>query len=157
MWASWAVKGMAALLSLSASCGPNPIAIKNCAGQVIETVLMSNTPDPTPDNPQPVKDMDCLFGSEPADASGRAPYTINGIGVLNGWEWWTACVETARAMGWTLPATKITGDANDSSMTPRLEFVFDTAPIIGRGSGHYRDPFQAGNIAVYRRAHIVGV
>jgi len=133
------------------------VAIKDCAGNVVNYVLVSNVPDPTPDNPRPSEQMDCSFLAEPADPSGRAPYSVNGLAILNGWGWYQACPVAAKALGYFIPATKITGDANDGTMSPRLVFYIDTAPVFGRGSGHYADPFQAGNISVFRKAYIIGV
>jgi len=140
-----------------AAVAPLVVAAKDCAGKVVNWVVVENTPDPTPANPGQSAPMSCSFLAEPADASGRAPYTVNGLAVLRGWEWYQACPVAAKQLGFVIPATKITGDDNNATMSPRLVFYLDTAPLLGRGSGHYADPFQAGIMSVFRKAYIVGV
>jgi hypothetical protein len=146
------------MFALIVGFGGIVVAVKDCAGKVVDYVLVENTPDPTPANPAPTQSMSCAFYAQPPDPSGRAEYAVvTGLGRANGWGWYQACPVSAKALGYVIPAVKSTGDANDATMTPRLVFLIDTAPVLGIGSGHYSDPFQAGIISVFRKAYIVGV
>ncbi len=121
--------------------------------EIIREVFYSTVPDPSGTHAPPAPHS-CQIVVEPADPSGHAPYsTVDPIWSANGWLFWVACVVSGRDLGRSLPSLKITGDANEPTMTPVLGFRLDTAPIFGRGSGHYANP-AAQNISIWRRAYV---
>lgn len=150
--------GLAVLPMSVGNCGA---PVRNCAGQlvnqlgqIIKDVLPSGAPAPTPTNPDPQERYDCTIGVEPPDPDLRGYYHVrDSRSYANGWDWYTACVVSARSLGRSIPAVKITGEANTPDMIPAMEFVIDTAPLFGQGHGHYRDP-RAANIYTWRHAYI---
>ena len=154
------MKALVALLALvgiaaGSACDPNisPPPLPPPIVYIIKEIMWSSTPDPSgvhgPRDPH-----SCSIIVEPADASGHAYYTItDDLWVLDGWGFWTACVIAGRDLGRAVPSTKITGDENSQTMRPVLDFKLDTAPVLGRGSGHYPNP-SAQNVSVWRRSYI---
>jgi hypothetical protein len=137
------------------ACEPaiNPPPIPPPVVYVIKEIFWSSHPDPSGVH-APRDPHSCSIIVEPADASGHAYYTVqDDLWVLDGWGFWTACVIAGRDLGRAVPAVKVTGDENSPTMRPVLDFKLDTAPVLGRGSGHYPDP-AAQNISIWRRAYV---
>jgi hypothetical protein len=103
---------------------------------------------------KPPETHSCAIIVEPADQTLHAPYsTVDPVWNANGWAFWSACVIASRDIGYAIPAVKITQDPNNPGQTPNMFFTLDTAPVFGRGSGHYND-FNAANIAVWRKGYV---
>lgn len=145
--------GLGALALVGCDPAINPPPIPPPVVAVVKEIFHSTVPDPTGVH-APREPHSCAVIVEPADVSLHAPYsTVDSYWNANGWSFWVNCVQTARSMGRALPALKITGDGNDASMTPVMRFTLTTAPVFGRGSGHY-DTFNAVNISVWRKGYV---
>lgn len=141
--------GMVASQACEPDIKPPPPPIINYIHRLI---YWSSIPDPTGTHAPKDGPHSCAVIVEPADLGGRAPYsTVDNVWNANGWAFMTACVIPARALGYSLPIQKITGDPQGEE--PTFTFYIDNAPIFGRGAGHYGE-LQASNISVWRKAHI---
>jgi hypothetical protein len=162
------VTALVAVATVSTACGPPaaiappiPEPIKNIFGQIVGFIWEHATaPTPPPPNQRPEDRNEvwsCAILVEPPTPDGRAPYTtIDTRWQADGWAFKISCVDPAKHVGYYLRAMKITGDENDwATMTPIFDFVIDTVPVFGRGSGHYFD-FRATNITTWRKAYIRG-
>ena len=144
----------AAVLVLAA-CGPPafapPPAPPNPFGVVLREIFHSSVPDPTGVH-APREPHSCAIKlAVPATSLHDYYEPVDPEFHINGWEFWTACVIPSRDLGYTLPVVKIGGVSDDQP--PLLTFHFDTAPVLGLGTGHYDNP-QAANRAVWARAKI---
>lgn len=143
-----------ATVGFAAACEPaiSPPPVPPPVSYLFKQIFYSsyfNPNVPAPEN----EPHSCAILVEPADSSLHAPYsTVDTAWNANGWAFWTACVIPARDSGRALPVVKITGDPNEQT-TLVLAFHLDSAPVFGRGSGHY-DSFNATNIAVWRKTYI---
>jgi len=154
------MRALAALLALvgvgvGSACDPaiNPPPLPPPIVYIIKEIMWSTMPDPSGVH-APREPHSCNIIVEPADATGHAYYTVtDDLWVLDGWTFWVACAIAGRDLNRAVPSEKITGDENSPTMRPVFDFRLDTAPILGRGSGHYPDP-AAQNVSVWRRAYI---
>lgn len=130
-----------------------PPPIKDCRGKVTNIFWHTNE-KPAPEAPQ--RPRSCAVIVEPSFDSWtfKAPYSVvDPDFVLFGVGFWIRCAVPAIQSGRTLPVYKITQDPNDSSMSPELDFILDTPPVLGRGEGHY---LQIGgtDFNTFRKAYI---
>jgi hypothetical protein len=143
-----------AVLSLAGTACTVPLPIPPPVIYIIKEIMWSSVPDPNGVH-APREPHSCGIIVEPADATGHAYYTVtDDLWVLDGWGFWVACVIADRDLGRAVPSEKITPDENSPTMRPVFDFILDAAPVLGRGNGHYFDPFGPQNVAVWRRSYI---
>lgn len=144
-----------AAIAVGTACEPviAPPPIPPPVVSIFKEIFHSTVPDPTGVH-APREPHSCAVLLEPADSTLHAPYTtVDAYWNANGWSFWVACVQQARALGRSLPVVKITGDENNPTLVPFFPFHFDTAPVFGRGSGHYSN-LSASNPSIWRRAYL---
>lgn len=104
---------------------------------------------PAPEN----EPHSCAIIVEPADSTLHAPYTtVDTAWNANGWAFWSACVIPARNAERALPVVKSTGYPNEQTASV-LDFHLDTAPVFGKGSGHFSS-FAATSIGTFNKLYI---
>jgi hypothetical protein len=141
-------------LSAAAACEPNisPPPVPPPITYLFKQIFWS-APVDTKATPPRQAPHSCAILAEPADATLYAPYsTVDTFWYANGWAFWTACVIPARDSGRALPVVKITGYPNEQTLTV-LDFHLNTAPVFGRGSGHYSS-FAATSIGTFNKLYI---
>jgi hypothetical protein len=145
------------LLLLGLACEPaiTPPPVPPPISAIFKEIFHSTVPDPTGVH-APREAHSCAAIVDPPDASGHAYYhVLDPLWEANGWGYWSNCVLVARSVGRSIRLAKY-GASNESTQTPILNFVMDSAPIFGDGAGHYPDP-AATNPAVWARAYVQGV
>jgi len=157
---SLAVKAMAGLLALSTSCGPDVTIVKNCAGNVIDMILVSNDYEvPNPNKPGGsgvIERYYCAVILEPGDPRTlEAHYTVQDPKArINPWGWWVACILN---LPWDsrLPTSKSTGAANELGQEPEMFCHDATVPvaIIAEGTCKYDNP-NGTNLAVFNKGRV---